>query len=353
MRVLVVWKEYFHYLPGIANAFNEIPGVIGKYFTMRYFMNHAKGYEKFATKKGIKYFQNKFSGDIRAMLIAECKKYKPDLIVFLNADYSDIINEELFAFMKNQHIKSAIWFVDSIRKLEGYSSEYLSQFNGIYSFDYEDINYIKQEYAINHTQYLPLGADSAVYNANNGNSTQKKHDVFFVGGVDTKRLEVLESVATYCSKNNRDMIVYGDLWKQRPIWRRIRHERKFKVKYPNLYRFAANVILAPKDVARIYSKSKICLNIVRASSVGANPRTFEILGAKSMQMIDYSERLEMLFEDRKHLVMYKNTAELEKLLDYYLNNDEERENIAQAGYELVMEKYTMKKLVEKIVADMK
>ena len=55
-----------------------------------------------------------------------------------------------------------------------------------------------------------------------------------------------------------------------------------------------------------------------------------------------------LFENRKHLVTYKNEKQLLELIEYYLKNEAERERIARAGYELVTKNYTYYHSVQKI-----
>src|ERR1019366_6954191 len=48
-----------------------------------------------------------------------------------------------------------------------------------------------------------------------------------------------------------------------------------------------NQSLNPVDINRMYSRSKICLNIHHAQSeAGCNPRVFEIMGAGAFQLVD-------------------------------------------------------------------
>lgn len=350
MRVLVVWYDYFHYLSGITDALNSIPDVQAEKFVLQYFIKQAQWDEKLLSKVGVTCFEENYNKRIQNELIERCTIYRPDLILFLNADYRHIINDDFFAFVKSKKIKTAVWFVDSLRNMKGYDGDYLSKFDQIYSFDRSDIDYAHRVYKINGVKFLPLGLDIVAYSCHN---TDKKYDICFVGAADKKRLEILEIVANYCVQKNKKMIVYGQMWKHRPIWTSIKHKCKFKKQYPNLYRFVVNKYLEANDVATIYSQSKICLNIIREQSNGANPRTFEILGTKSLQLVDYGKDIADLFEHGKHLIMYSDNKDIVSLIEYYLHNDGERESIAWYGYELVKEKYTLDKLVTTIIQDMR
>lgn len=73
-------------------------------------------------------------------------------------------------------------------------------------------------------------------------------------------------------------------------------------------------------------------------------RIYETMGRGGFIIHPYVSGLEREFEDKKHLVFYEygNFEQLKKLIDYYLENDEEREKIRKAGHELVKTKYTYK-----------
>ncbi|MBI4680865.1 MAG: glycosyltransferase family 1 protein, partial [Nitrospirae bacterium] len=59
--------------------------------------------------------------------------------------------------------------------------------------------------------------------------------------------------------------------------------------------------------------------------------------------------LEDLFRDRQHLVIYDNEKQLLELIHYYLENEDEREKIALAGYKEALNKHTYDNRVEEII----
>ncbi len=92
-----------------------------------------------------------------------------------------------------------------------------------------------------------------------------------------------------------------------------------------------------QDAARIYCKSKIVINIAMKEDL--NMRVFETMGSGSFLLTDYVPYIEELFEDGKHLVLYRSIEEAIDKAKYYLKHDSEREKIAQAGFEEVMKKH--------------
>ncbi len=74
-----------------------------------------------------------------------------------------------------------------------------------------------------------------------------------------------------------------------------------------------------------------------------NMRVFETLAMKSVLLTNRDSArngLLDLFQDGKHLLVYDNENHLVSLVERYLNDETERERIAQAGYDEVMAKHT-------------
>ena len=84
---------------------------------------------------------------------------------------------------------------------------------------------------------------------------------------------------------------------------------------------------------------------MQAVHSAANPRTFEILATRSFQLVDYNPTIEMLLTNGEHLVMYKDTAELIRLIDSYLQDDVTREKVATAGFEKTQANFLLTTIV--------
>lgn len=90
--------------------------------------------------------------------------------------------------------------------------------------------------------------------------------------------------------------------------------------------------------AEKFCQSKIVFNISIKDDI--NMRCFETMSTKSFLLTNWIPTLEDLFEDGKHLVTYKTLKEAVDKAKYYIEHDEEREAIAQAGFDEVRSKHT-------------
>jgi len=114
--------------------------------------------------------------------------------------------------------------------------------------------------------------------------------------------------------------------------------QEIRERYPNSFIGRADY----RDMSHIYSSSKIGFNLaIRGECL--TMRSYEIMACGAMLLMkrlrdDSAER--MGFVDRKHLVIFDGPKDLFALIDYYLKNEKERKDIAENGYQLVIEKHT-------------
>lgn len=62
-------------------------------------------------------------------------------------------------------------------------------------------------------------------------------------------------------------------------------------------------------------------------------RCFEIPAAQTFMLAPYTEELANMFEEDREIVFYRSKQEFLEKIFYYLEHEEERERIAQLGYE--------------------
>lgn len=93
-------------------------------------------------------------------------------------------------------------------------------------------------------------------------------------------------------------------------------------------------------LTKVYKESKINLNItLHCIETGIPQRVFDIMAAGGFLLTNYQEEIEELFVPGEDLVVYHNEQELEELVAYYLNHEEEREMIARNGQKKVLENH--------------
>lgn len=100
----------------------------------------------------------------------------------------------------------------------------------------------------------------------------------------------------------------------------------------------------------VYAGSKINLNISMRGMEGGTPlRIHEILGAGGFVLSSYCMETAELFEEDKEIVMFRTPEELMEKADYYLAHDSERQKIASAGQEKVLNKFTHERKLKELL----
>ena len=104
-----------------------------------------------------------------------------------------------------------------------------------------------------------------------------------------------------------------------------------------------------KEMPGIFHNSKINLNItLRCIQSGIPLRCLDIMNYGGFLLSNYQPELAEYFEDGKDLVLYESYTDLIHKIDYYLNHDEEREEIARNGQRKVQEHFSYPKMLQEI-----
>jgi len=236
-------------------------------------------------------------------IIKEKCKNRPDVIIEI--DGIGLLHLEGY---KNIDIPTVYYAIDSHVKLE-FQKYIASDFDYVFvaQKDYlEDFRKVTKN-----VFWLPLAANPEIWSYA---QVPKYFDIGFVGSTDPRR--------------------GGQIYKRAELLTMLRQRYSVIAATCN-----------PKDAAKVYNLCKIGFN--RSMKGDLNMRVFEVMSCGTMLLTDrISNGLLDLFEDRKHLVTYKNEEELDELVRYYLENDDERERIALKGREEVHAKHTYDKRVE-------
>ncbi len=119
-------------------------------------------------------------------------------------------------------------------------------------------------------------------------------------------------------------------------------------KLPNVhYKGGADsVTMMPK----IFKCSKINLNMTsRPIKTGIPLRVFDILGAGGFLLTNYQQEIQDYFEIGKDLAVYESQEHLLELIDYYLEKDDLRIQIAENGCEKVRQYHNYRIRLEHIL----
>ncbi|WP_196594220.1 CgeB family protein [Pectinatus sottacetonis] len=277
-------------------------------------------------------------------------KTKPNIVFFLGGC---IVSQKTVDYMR-QESKTAIWLIDSLKEKLFYNAIYhkLAWFNVIFTYEKDDVHLIQERFK-KKTVFIPVGYDERFYKK--CNTEHKDIDISFVGGRSDLRLSILEKAAEFAYKNRLKMCIYGITMdhESRHFWKKYIEKRRFLHKYPYLSNCLANIRrIPPQKTAEVYRSSKIVLNINRTASAAINPRTFEIMATNSFELMDSRKDYCGIVEPGSNMEIYNDAEDMVNKLDYYLRYEEKRNDIAEAGYNTVKEKYSMNHIVQEIFIEM-
>ena len=110
----------------------------------------------------------------------------------------------------------------------------------------------------------------------------------------------------------------------------------------------------PNDqVGQAYRDAKIVLNDhwddMKETGIVSN-RLFDALAAEAFIISDEMPEIEEIFEGT--VVTYKDCKDLKEKVDYYMEHPKEAEKLAERGHQLVLEKHTFAKRMDKLVQDL-
>jgi len=121
-----------------------------------------------------------------------------------------------------------------------------------------------------------------------------------------------------------------------------------EIHYLDKFDIKKDLFVIGDDMVRSINSYKIHFNKNIRDDI--NYRTFETCGCGTFLLTNYTPNLEKLFDIGKEIVIYEDLNDLDEKVKYYLDNPQEREDIAELGYKRVKKEHTYfercKKLIE-------
>ncbi|MDH6358708.1 glycosyltransferase [Parabacteroides sp. PF5-9] len=303
-KVLIIGPSFFYYNQSIAHAFEALG------FTTQ-IVPYDEPVHPFSWKNALihKISRNKekikqksrlhFNASIRKIF----DSFMPDLVFIYNGD---ILEPETITYFKGR-AKVAIWLLDALYRYQ--RSAALAPFvDAYFCFEQTDVDILEQKGI--KAYFLPQACDTSIYHPLH---ISKDTDILFVGTLYgyPKRIEYLKAIVdAFPTKRIEVYGTYKPIYKNPMKW--LFREKRSIFKNKNI---------SPQEVNLHYNKAKICINIHHEQSTnGANPKVFEIAGAKCFQLVDYNPYIESIFS-QKGIVMYHNKEELIRQIEHYLHAD--------------------------------
>lgn len=113
------------------------------------------------------------------------------------------------------------------------------------------------------------------------------------------------------------------------------------------YSIRKDIFVIGDDMVSAINSYKIHLNFNISNDI--NYRTFETCGCKTMLITNYTPGLEKLFDIGKEIIVYDSIEDLDNKVKYYLENEDEINMIAEAGYQRSKREHTYFERAKKLI----
>lgn len=198
----------------------------------------------------------------------------------------------------------------------------ISEYDAFFTYDLQYLDELKK---LNpNSYYLPACADLLNVHKEQISLKERQNnfDICMVGTAYENRIKLL---TPYTEKYK--LFVAGPAWNNAPTSLRNISSPSIKI----------------NEMIRKFNESKIIINPYGEAKgfIIPNPRTFEIPASRSFQLTDARRDIDKFFKIGKEIIVYKNETDFKELIDYYIDNNNERNEISQQSYERVLKEHTM------------
>ena len=284
------------------------------------------------------------------MLLETVQKEKPDLCFF--SLFNDEFKKETIKKITDSDVVTFNWFADDKWRFYNFTKYWASLFTWVSTDqpsslkDYQKIGYknvLVGCWGCNQRICRPL-------------PLEKVYDVTFVGQAYGPRVKMVKALR----KAGIAIECFGTGWPNG----RVSQERMIEIFSQSKINlnFTERRGLSFMSLAKIFfakKNGKIVANhpsqwVGNTRSVFAElqneikGRNFEIPGCGAFMISGEAQNLDDYYVFDQEIVVYKNTSDLIKKIQYYLVHSARRERIARAGYERTMQQYTYEKIFDKI-----
>lgn len=263
---------------------------------------------------------------VEELLAKDLDYFKPDVV--FGYDYSYLMDENCTKLVNSLDCKNLFFYFADEPKSK------LSQ--GGKKGLYERLREIKSTVFIwdkdflgdfENTVYMPLGVNPFKYIAN---FSKYNHAITFVGRPLTEARQRVLCELVKVFKNKLSIFCFEKHFLQSV--EEIREKNLLDEGELAVYsKCWKGFVKKEEEMAKIYNSSKINLNITEQGKSSLNYRVFEVLASGGFLLTDERDDLKTLFRGNRFIETYKNTTDLIDKIDFYMQNLNIAQRMAQMG----------------------
>jgi|Deesub1362A_J573_1020465.scaffolds.fasta_scaffold00087_88 spore maturation protein CgeB len=273
---------------------------------------------------------------ISETIMTRCEEFKPD---FLFALAQAPFTHNALVRLRDLKVVTAFWFVEDFRHLTYWQS--IAPFYN-YFFVIQKGEFFKRlrDIGANNFSYLPLAACPDVHRKlelSPDELAEYGSDVSFMGAGYYNRRLFFQGLLGF------DFKIWGSEWDlNSPLGKCVQRNGER---------------IETEEIVKIFNATKININLhsstyhegINPYGDFLNPRTFEVAACGGFQLVDCRPELAEFFEPGKEIICFNSLDDLKRKIRYYLNNPEERQEIAERARARVLKEHTYRHRMEEML----
>ena len=240
---------------------------------------------------------------------------RPKYVMWPSMSYE--ILESTFQLVRKEGTLVVGWFFDDECRFNDYSKWWIPYLDYVLTVDKESVKKYR-ELGVPAMQLLVTCSPEAFRKL----EAQKRYDVSFVGSKIADRGSVIDQLRA----SGIQVQTFGKGWDTGYV--------------------------SFDEMVNIYNASKINLSFMKSYGINTRPqmknKIFDICMCGSFLLCEYIPGIEELYELDKEIVCFRDIEEAADKIRYYLSHENEREGIAQAGWERAHRDHTMAKKLSEV-----
>ncbi len=279
----------------------------------------------------------KFMNLMGEMIVAQAADFKPDLILALAQAPLGI---EVIQKLRSLNVPIGFWFVEDFRSLE-YWKDIGGHYDYFFAIQDKEFSSEFQSREWNNFYYLPQACCPDVQKPlalSEEERGQYEADLSFMGAAYYNRVQSFPRLMDF------DCKIWGTGWEKYPLFKQILQNNGERT--------------SEEECVKIYNSAKINLNLHSSSfhegcnpqGDFVNPRTFEIAACSGFQLVDERSELADMFDVGEEIIAFKDVEDLKSKIQYYLDHQEERDQVAAKSRARVLREHTMEHRMVEMLA---
>ncbi|MCX8042924.1 MAG: glycosyltransferase [Desulfobacterota bacterium] len=274
---------------------------------------------------------------VSEMIVASCAERRPDIVLCLA---QAPLSLHALDRLRESGITSAFWFVEDFRHMQ-YWKQYAPAYDFYFTIQKGEFFEQLKHLGTHNYAYLPVAAAPEIHKPLQLNPDERAYygsDLSFLGAGYYNRQCMFRGLLDF------DFKIWGTEWdRQSILWQRVQKNGER---------------INSEESVKIFNATKININLHSSAYYEGidpegdfiNPRTFEIAACGAFQLVDERREIDAFFLRNKEIVTFSSLEDLREKAQYYLYHPEERQKIARAARQRIINEHTYEHRMRELCA---